>query len=80
MFSKLATLIVVSLGALSASAVEYSCGGGPVQCCGSIHNSGSYDINNIASLVGVAISTITGQIGLECNPITAVGAGTGGNW
>ncbi|KAF8953686.1 hydrophobin-263 [Flammula alnicola] len=79
MFSKITTVFVVALGALSVSALDNSCNTGPVQCCQTIQAPGTYDVTGIASLVGVAVSAISGQVGLQCNPITAIGAGTGAN-
>ncbi|KDR72823.1 hypothetical protein GALMADRAFT_158495 [Galerina marginata CBS 339.88] len=79
MFAKFATLLVVSLSALSASATVYSCNSGPVQCCGTLQTPDEYSANAIAALIGVAVSAVTGQIGLECNAITGVGVGTGAN-
>ena len=80
MFSKLAIVIVASLGALSVSATTYSCNTGAVQCCNSVQNSGSYDVTKIASLLGVVVGEITGQIALQCSPATVIGAGTGASW
>ncbi|KAF8953687.1 fungal hydrophobin-domain-containing protein [Flammula alnicola] len=79
MSSKLAAVFAIALGALSASAMDYSCNSGPVQCCGSLQDSTTYDVTYIASLVGVAVSAVTGQVGLQCNPITVIGSGTGAN-
>lgn len=79
MFSKIATLLVVALGGVSVSA-GYNCNTGAVQCCNSIQTPKQYNANAIAALVGIAVSAITGQVGLECNSITGIGAGTGANW
>ncbi|KDR72814.1 hypothetical protein GALMADRAFT_228506 [Galerina marginata CBS 339.88] len=83
MFSKFATLFIATLGALSASALVtntvYSCNSGPVQCCGTLQTPQEYSAAGIASLVGVVVSDITGQVGLQCNAITGIGAGTGAN-
>ncbi|PPR00782.1 hypothetical protein CVT24_000747 [Panaeolus cyanescens] len=88
MFSKLAVVFTVAFGALSVAAggtytdengIEYSCNSGPVQCCNSVQQVGSYDATAIAALIGVAAQDITGQLGVQCNPITGIGAGTGAN-
>ena len=80
MFSKFATFVVVALGALSVSATEFSCNTGAVQCCDSLQAPAEYSAEGIAALVGVAVSTITGQVGLGCDALTVIGASTGANW
>ncbi|KAF8907087.1 fungal hydrophobin-domain-containing protein [Gymnopilus junonius] len=77
MFFKFATLLAVAFGALSVFA--FSCNTGAIQCCGSVQTAEEYNANAIADLVGVAVSAITGQVGLECSPITGIGPGTGAN-
>ncbi|PPR08051.1 hypothetical protein CVT24_010850 [Panaeolus cyanescens] len=88
MFSKLSFVVALTFGALFASAqnyyvdnegIEYSCNSGPVQCCNSLNDVSSFDATNIAALVGVAVSSLTGQVGVQCNPITVIGVGTGAN-
>ncbi|KAF8156939.1 fungal hydrophobin-domain-containing protein, partial [Crassisporium funariophilum] len=73
----IATLLVIAVAALSVSATSYSCNTGAVQCCNKIHQVGTYDAQNIAALVGVAVSSVTGQLGVGCTPATVIGVGSG---
>ncbi|KAF9037749.1 fungal hydrophobin-domain-containing protein [Panaeolus papilionaceus] len=86
MFSKV--FAILALGAIAVSAgsytttsdgIQYSCNAGPVQCCGQLQAPSSTNGAQILSLVGVAAQGLTGQVGAQCNPITAIGAGTGAN-
>ncbi|KAF9038682.1 hypothetical protein BJ165DRAFT_1531738 [Panaeolus papilionaceus] len=86
MFSKV--FAILALGAIAVSAdsyattsdgIQYSCNVGAVQCCGALQQPSSYDGTNILALVGVAVSSVSGQVAAECNPITGIGAGTGAN-
>ncbi|PPR08046.1 hypothetical protein CVT24_010845 [Panaeolus cyanescens] len=89
MFSKLSVITLFAFSAIrSVSAggyfvdsegIEYSCNSGPVQCCNSVQDVANFDTTSIAALIGVAVSDLTGQIGLQCNPITGIGVGTGAN-
>ncbi|PPR08034.1 hypothetical protein CVT24_010833 [Panaeolus cyanescens] len=88
MFSKLSVVFALAFGALSVSAggyytdsngIDYSCNSGPVQCCNSLNDVSNVDATNIAALIGVAVSDLTGQIGLQCNPVTVIGVGAGAN-
>ncbi|KAF9050161.1 fungal hydrophobin [Panaeolus papilionaceus] len=77
MFSKV--LAILTLGAAVVSATSYSCNVGSLQCCGQLHAPGSASATNLATLVGVALQDVSGQVGAQCNPITAIGAGNGAN-
>ncbi|KAF9048625.1 fungal hydrophobin-domain-containing protein [Panaeolus papilionaceus] len=81
MLAKIATLFIAASAALSAAAtpIDSSCNVGSVQCCNSMHAPGSYSQSAIAALVGVVAQDISGQVGLQCNPITGIGAGVGAN-
>ncbi|PPR04604.1 hypothetical protein CVT24_011760, partial [Panaeolus cyanescens] len=50
-----------------------------IQCCNSLNDVSNVDATNIAALIGVAVSDLTGQIGLQCNPVTVIGVGAGAN-
>ncbi|KAF9039293.1 fungal hydrophobin [Panaeolus papilionaceus] len=78
MFAKLAIVFLLAT-AVIATPIDSSCNVGSVQCCNSMHTPGSYSESAIAALVGVNVQDITGQVGLQCNPITGIGAGTGAN-
>ncbi|KAF8147855.1 hydrophobin [Crassisporium funariophilum] len=81
MFSKLALFAVATMAVLVAAAptpsIENSCNTGPAQCCNSMHSAESHEGNALLALVGVAVGSVTGQIGATCSPITAIGLGGG---
>ena len=68
MFSKVTTLIVISLGILSASATKNSCASGPLQCCGSVQEPGSCQncqspsLPSLAKLVSNATLPLTQEL------------------
>ncbi|KAH9911365.1 hydrophobin [Epithele typhae] len=79
MFARAAAFSVLAL-ALSAAATPVrrgSCNTGAVQCCNSTHDSSETAISTLVSLLGVDLSGITGKVGLQCSPVSAVGVGSG---
>ncbi|CAA7269406.1 unnamed protein product [Cyclocybe aegerita] len=76
MFTKITAILLLALDAMSVAAHD-NCNTGPVQCCGATYAPGNYDVTKIASLVGVAVSDVSGTVGLGCSPITVIGAGSG---
>jgi len=82
MFSKVALFVTAAFAASAMATPVYgSCNSGPVQCCGSLHTASSTGANDVlAGLVGAVVGAITAQVGANCNPITAVGLGSGANW
>lgn len=87
MFSKVASLVTLSLAVFTFAApadhLDYStdCNPGSIQCCSQLHAPTSSSAASLASLVGVAVSSLNGQVGAQCNPISVFfGAGTAGNW
>ncbi|KAF9043227.1 hypothetical protein BJ165DRAFT_1390861 [Panaeolus papilionaceus] len=85
MFSKvfavlaLGAVAVSALSAVNVDGINYSWNTGSVQCCASYQAPANYDAASIASLVGINAQDVTGQLGVQCNPITGIGAGTGAN-
>ncbi|KAF9477852.1 hydrophobin [Pholiota conissans] len=81
MFSKLALFTVASMAIFAAAApsggLENSCNTGPVQCCNSFTESDAPVISALLALVGVKAGDVTGQVGLQCSPLTVVGLGSG---
>ncbi|KAF4621619.1 hypothetical protein D9613_012583 [Agrocybe pediades] len=79
MFSKIAILMTATMAALVvAGDINDSCNSGPIQCCNQVFGSGSKESNFLHSIVGAVVNPITAQAGLSCNPITAIGVGSGG--
>ncbi|TFK39699.1 hydrophobin-251 [Crucibulum laeve] len=79
MFSKIALFAAASMAVLvAASPVPggSQCSTGPVQCCNSVQDASSADAKKaLAGLAGILLGPITGQVGLTCSPITAIGLG-----
>ena len=46
----------------------------------SLVDSKSEQANVLFSLLGVALGTISGTVGVNCAPITLIGTGSGANW
>ncbi|KDR72928.1 hypothetical protein GALMADRAFT_73295 [Galerina marginata CBS 339.88] len=57
--------------------IHNSCNTGPIQCCNSLIASDSKQANLLTSLLGIAVGTVSGQLGVQCSPITLIGTGEG---
>lgn len=87
MFARLATFVIATLAVTSmavptTSNAEYSCGNGSeVQCCNSTQETGnaSGGVKSILGLLGIDLSQLTGQIGLDCTSVNVLALG-GINW
>ncbi|TFK36603.1 fungal hydrophobin-domain-containing protein [Crucibulum laeve] len=82
MFIKIAFLSTLAAVAFAApgwpsAAISNSCNSGPVQCCDSLQTVSQSNQAGLASLLGVVAQGLTGQVGLQCNPITGIGLGSG---
>jgi hypothetical protein len=52
-----------------------------VQCCDSVQPAGSPAASSaLKTLVNIVIPDANVPVGLQCNPISIIGAGSGGNW
>ena len=72
-----------SVGATRIPGHHSQCNTGPVQCCHQSFDSNSHEAKNLLALnnIGLGVlSGVTGMVGAECTPITALGVGSGGNW
>ncbi|KAF9450196.1 fungal hydrophobin [Macrolepiota fuliginosa MF-IS2] len=81
MFSKIA-LFVTSAFVLAAVAapggpanVGDQCNVGQINCCNSVQESSNTGIQSLLGLLGVALGSVTGQVGLVCDPISVIGVG-----
>ncbi|KAL1947136.1 hypothetical protein VTO73DRAFT_14097 [Trametes versicolor] len=72
MFARVAALAL----ALPILAAAQSCNTGPVQCCNSLEKSDSAAGTAILSTLGLGLGDVTGQIGLQCSPLSAAGVGS----
>ncbi|KAI1798187.1 fungal hydrophobin [Ganoderma leucocontextum] len=76
MFARVAA--VAALFSLPILAVASgSCNTGDIQCCNSFEESDSAAGAGILSAIGVNVQDVTGLIGLQCSPLTVIGAGVG---
>ncbi|PIL33167.1 hypothetical protein GSI_04617 [Ganoderma sinense ZZ0214-1] len=73
MFARLAAFSTLAFAALATA--HNVCNTGSLQCCNSVVDSQSPEGTAILSVVGVAAKDVTGLVGVECTPITVVGAG-----
>jgi len=82
MFSKVALFITAAFAVSAlATPISGSCNSGPVQCCSTLYAPGSTEATNaLVGLVGVVVDAITAQVGVECNPISIFGLGSGASW
>ncbi|KAF9528745.1 hydrophobin [Crepidotus variabilis] len=86
MFAKLSIIIASTLAVFVAAGgplpvsngIHNSCNTGPVQCCNTVKNSDTQTVNFIKEVFGVN-APITGMVGLQCSPISVIGAGSGAN-
>jgi hypothetical protein len=64
-----------------ASTPANQCNTGPVQCCNTVEekNSMSKNTSKLCGLVGINVEDITGSIGTNCTPISALAVG-GNKW
>ncbi|KAJ3493264.1 hypothetical protein NLJ89_g11059 [Agrocybe chaxingu] len=70
-------LLITAAVATSVVAIDSSCNTGPIQCCNAIATPSSATATNALSLVDVAVSDVHALVGVECTPITVIGAGSG---
>lgn len=86
MFAKFA-IFVASLAVFVAASplpggdsdIENSCNTGSIHCCNSVHSAQDAAITSLFALLAFKLGDATGQIGLNCSPITAAGLG-GNSW
>ncbi|KAK0472764.1 hydrophobin 2 [Armillaria novae-zelandiae] len=82
MFARLSafTIAVLTLPALaSATALprgEGSCSSGTLQCCQSVQDPSSTPVQTVLAPLGVNLGDLTADVGLTCDPITVIGAGS----
>ncbi|KAI1798177.1 fungal hydrophobin [Ganoderma leucocontextum] len=52
-----------------------SCSTGSLQCCQTVANSNDPNVSDLLSLLGVVVQGVDAAVGLNCDPITAIGVG-----
>ncbi|KAF8887547.1 fungal hydrophobin-domain-containing protein [Infundibulicybe gibba] len=78
MFHRAASLCVLALPLLAAASAvprqTSQCNTGSIQCCNSVQSSDSSLVGLLAGLLGVVLGGLTSQVGVNCSPITVIGA------
>lgn len=77
-FAALTVLAVVAV-ASAGSAPSDQCNTGAIQCCNSVQEANSPSVAGLFGVLGIAVKDVTGQVGVTCSPITAVGI-AGNSW
>ncbi|KAJ3551688.1 hypothetical protein NP233_g13033 [Leucocoprinus birnbaumii] len=52
-----------------------SCNTGSIQCCNTVQDASSTGVSQLAGLLGIALGSITGLVGLNCSPLSILGVG-----
>ena len=68
-----ATLAAIATLALAAP----QCDTAEVQCCNHITKAGDPEAQQLLNQVGAVVDDLTVSVGIDCNPITVIGAGFG---
>jgi len=74
-FATLAAVAAVVVAAPHHTAGQ--CNVGEVQCCNQITKGDDPEIFGLLNQVGIILDDATVAVGVECNPITGIGAGAG---
>ncbi|KAH7926414.1 fungal hydrophobin [Leucogyrophana mollusca] len=86
MFSRISAVVFFLLFALLAAASPApevavrqtnQCNTGSISCCNSVQDANSSQVTGLLSLLGVVLGPITGQVGLNCSPISAIALSQG---
>ncbi|KAF9442647.1 fungal hydrophobin [Macrolepiota fuliginosa MF-IS2] len=79
MFSKLAIFAAATFAVVTSAAptvpMQNSCNVGKMQCCNKTVNHTSESNTQLLGTIGVAVSGVTGLIGLGCSPIDVLAVG-----
>ena len=78
LFAAFAVLATTALAVPTARGAG-QCNTGPVQCCNQITDSSDPEVVGLLNQVGLILDDVIVSVGLECSPITGIGAG-GGSW
>jgi len=73
------TLAVIAAVAVASPTARHAgqCNTGEVQCCNQITKGDDPSIAGLLNQVGLVLDDATVAVGVDCNPITGIGAGTG---
>ncbi|KAI6165097.1 hydrophobin [Pisolithus thermaeus] len=80
MFPRVAIAITACFAALAVATPGdvggSQCDGGGIYCCDSVQDASSPSVASLLALLGI-VGSVTGQVGLNCDPITGLGVGSG---
>ncbi|KAJ3772478.1 fungal hydrophobin [Lentinula raphanica] len=68
------TTITVTAPATTTTITSGSCTTGPIQCCDSTETAGSSAGSSLLGLLGIVIEDLNVLLGINCSPITIIGA------
>ncbi|KAK7027330.1 hypothetical protein VNI00_015293 [Paramarasmius palmivorus] len=68
--------VAIALTAFTALVAADQCNTGPVQCCNSLQSANEPSVAGLLGLLGIAVQSVTGQVGVTCNPISVIGIGS----
>ena len=71
------TALFAIISAAATLAMGSQCNVGEVQCCNTITGADDPEAQAVINQVGAVIDDLTVAVGLDCNPITVIGAGFG---
>ncbi|TFK93317.1 fungal hydrophobin, partial [Polyporus arcularius HHB13444] len=54
-----------------------SCSTGELKCCDTVKSASDPSTATLAGLLGVVLGSVTGQVGLDCTPISVVSIASG---
>ncbi|KXN84671.1 Hydrophobin-3 [Leucoagaricus sp. SymC.cos] len=83
MFPKAAVILLSATAIVSAfpgtadawNQVDKKCNVGKLNCCDQVQDASSSAVQKALGAVGAAASSVKGLVGLNCSPITVIGAG-----
>lgn len=58
---------------------QSQCNTGEVHCCNKLTKASDDEASVLLSQLGIVLEDLTADVGIECSPITGIGAG-GGSW
>ncbi|TFK64404.1 fungal hydrophobin [Pluteus cervinus] len=54
---------------------QSQCNVGSVSCCNQVQSSNDQGVQLLTSLLGIALGGATGQVGINCTPVSVLGVG-----
>ncbi|KAH9476586.1 Fruiting body protein SC3 [Psilocybe cubensis] len=74
-FKVLATLALGATLAAATGSPSNQCDTGSLQCCNSTGTASDGAISKLLGLLGIVVQDVTALVGVNCTPITVIGAG-----